>query len=115
MRQHRRFTTTTLKALRRLLPRIKKDYPQLRFVLALDNLYACGPVFALLRELGWSFVVTFKEGRTMALWREYQALRSACPDNRFAAHCILPRSPSAFCRHWGMDLIGLTVAQSAKR
>jgi hypothetical protein len=70
-----------LKALRRLLPRIKKDYPQLRFVLALDNLYACGPVFALLQELGWSFVVTFKEGRTTALWREYQALRAACPEN----------------------------------
>ena len=36
-----------LKAAQRLLPRIKKDYPQLRFVLALDNLYACGSLFAL--------------------------------------------------------------------
>ena len=70
-----------LKAAQRLLPRIKKDYPQLRFVLALDNLYACGTLFALAQELGWSFVVTFKEGRTPALWREYQALRSACPEN----------------------------------
>jgi hypothetical protein len=70
-----------LKALQRLLPRIKKDYPQLRFVLALDNLYACGPVFALAQELRWSFVVTFKEGRTPALWREYQALLRACPEN----------------------------------
>jgi hypothetical protein len=70
-----------LKALHRLLPRIKKDYPQLRFVLALDNLYACGPVFALAQELGWSFVVTFKEGRTPALWREFRALLPACPDN----------------------------------
>jgi hypothetical protein len=71
-----------LKALKRLLPRIKQDYPQLRFVLALDNLYACGPMFALAQQLKWSFVVTFKEGRTPALWREYQALRSACPENR---------------------------------
>jgi hypothetical protein len=70
-----------LKALQRLLPRIKKDYPQLRFVLALDNLYACGAVFALAEQLGWSLVVTFKEGRTPALWREYQALRAACPEN----------------------------------
>jgi hypothetical protein len=70
-----------LKALKRLLPRIKKAYPQLRFVLALDNLYACGPVFALAQELGWSLVVTFKEGRTPALWQEFQALRSACPQN----------------------------------
>jgi hypothetical protein len=70
-----------LKALHRLLPRIKKDYPQLRFVLGLDSLYACGPVFALAKELGWSYVVTFKEGRTPALWHEYLALRAACPDN----------------------------------
>jgi hypothetical protein len=37
------------KALVRLLPRIKKDSPQLAFVLALERLYACGPVFALPR------------------------------------------------------------------
>jgi hypothetical protein len=70
-----------LKAAQRLLPRIKKDYPQLRFVLALDNLYACGALFALAQDLGWSFVVTFKEGRTPALWREYQALLPLCPEN----------------------------------
>ncbi len=71
-----------LKAAARLLPRIKKSYPQLRFVLAGDNLYACGALFALAQELGWSFVVTFKEGRTPALWREYRALLKECPHNR---------------------------------
>lgn len=70
-----------LKALHRLLPRIKKTYPELPFVLALDSLYGCGPVFALAAKFKWSFVVTFKEGRTPALWREYQALRRACPQN----------------------------------
>jgi hypothetical protein len=70
-----------LKALHRLLPGIRKTYPQLRFILALDNLYACGPVFALAEELGWSYVVTFKEGRTPTLWREFQALLPACPEN----------------------------------
>jgi hypothetical protein len=70
-----------LKALHRLLPRIKKTYPQLRFVLAMDSLYGCGPVFALTKELGWSYVVTFKEGRTPTLWREFQALLPECPDN----------------------------------
>jgi hypothetical protein len=70
-----------LKALHRLLPRVKKTYPQLRLVLAVDSLYACGSVFALAQELNWPFVVTFKEGRTPALWREFQALRRACPQN----------------------------------
>jgi len=70
-----------LKALHRLLPRMKKTYPQLRFVLALDSLYACGPVFALAKELSWTYVVTFKEGRTPALWREFQALLPESPEN----------------------------------
>jgi hypothetical protein len=70
-----------LKAAQRLLPRIKKDYPQLRFVLAVDNLYACGTLFALAQDLGWSYVVTFKEGRTPTLWREFRALLPACPQN----------------------------------
>jgi hypothetical protein len=70
-----------LKAMQRLLPRLKQEYPQLRFVLALDNLYACGTTFALAKQLGWSYVVTFKEGRTPALWREFQALLPACPEN----------------------------------
>jgi hypothetical protein len=70
-----------LKALARLAPRIKRTYPQLPFVLALDSLYGCGPVFALAQQLGWSFVVTFKEGRTPSLWREFQALLPECPQN----------------------------------
>ncbi len=70
-----------LKAAQRLLPRIKKDYPQLRFVLAVDSLYGCGTLFALAQELGWSFVVTFKEGRTPSLWQEYQTLLRLCPQN----------------------------------
>src|SRR5262249_19085607 len=71
-----------LKALARPLPRIKRDHPQLPFVLALDGLYACGTVFALAQALGWSFVVTFKEGRLPTLWQEFQALLPACPENR---------------------------------
>ena len=70
-----------LKALDRLLPRIKETYPQLAFVLALDNLYACGRVFALAQKLRWSYVVSFKEGRTPALWREFQALLPQCSEN----------------------------------
>jgi hypothetical protein len=70
-----------LKAAARLLPRIKKDYPQLAFVLAVDNLYCCGAFFSLVAALDWSYVVTFKEGRTPALWREYQALLRQSPDH----------------------------------
>jgi hypothetical protein len=70
-----------LKALARLLPRIRASLPQLSIVLALDNLYACGPAFALAEAYRCSYVVTFKEGRTPALWREYRALLKQCPNN----------------------------------
>jgi hypothetical protein len=70
-----------LQAAQRLLPRLKKEYPQLAFVLAVDSLYGCGTLFALAASLGWSYVVTFKEGRTPALWREFRTLRAQCPDN----------------------------------
>lgn len=70
-----------LKALERLLPRIKEDYPQLRFVLAVDSLYGCGPLFALAKHMGWSFVVTFKEGRTPALWQDFRSLVPLCSAN----------------------------------
>jgi hypothetical protein len=70
-----------LKALARLLPRIKRDYPQVRFVLALDGLYACGTAFALAKRLKWSYVVTFKAGRLATVWREFRALLPECPAN----------------------------------
>src|SRR5206468_517454 len=38
-----------LKALSRLAPRLKRDFPQARFVLAGDSLYACGRTFQLAR------------------------------------------------------------------
>ena len=82
-----------LTALQRLAPRIKNDYPQAHFVLALDSLYACGAVFALADRLKWSVVATFKEGRTPALWQEFQALLPACPAN-------------ALTQTWGESLIG---------
>jgi hypothetical protein len=71
-----------LKALARLLPRLHQAHPQLRLVLSLDSLYGVGPAFALAGQFDWPFVATFKEGRTPALWQEYQALLQASPQNR---------------------------------
>jgi hypothetical protein len=81
-----------LKALARLLPRVHREHPQLRFVLSLDSLYGCGTAFALAEPFGWPFVATFKEGRTPALWQEYQALLQASPRNRLR-------------REWGDGLV----------
>src|SRR3954466_10436149 len=46
-----------LKAFSRLAPKIKKDYPQARFVLGGDNLFACGRVLQLCQDHHWSYVL----------------------------------------------------------
>lgn len=77
-----------LKAFYRLLPKLRKDYPQTPFCLLLDSLYACENVFRLCEEQRCSYIITFKEGSMPATWKEYQALRELtgfrrreeCPD-----------------------------------
>ena len=108
-----------LKAAARLLPRLKKEYPQLCFVLAVDSLYGCGTLFALADQLKWSFVVTFKEGRTPALWREFVALKKACPQQvlqqEWAEGCVqefrwvnqLSYEDSEH-RHWQLNALDCT-------
>ena len=71
-----------LNAFRRLAPQLKKDFPQLRICIAGDSLYACGPVIQTCEDYRWKYVFTFKPGRTPALWKEFQALKTLCPDNR---------------------------------
>jgi hypothetical protein len=70
-----------LKAFARLAARIKKDFPQLRIVLLGDALFACGTFFQIAQEHGWSYVVTFKEGRLPTAWSEFQNLMPLCPEN----------------------------------
>lgn len=68
-----------LKAFARLADRFQTTFPQLAITWSADSLYACGPFFARCRQAGWSFVVTFKEGRLPDLWREFRALLRLVP------------------------------------
>lgn len=71
-----------LKAFGRLAPQLKQIFPQLQLVCSGDNLYCCGAFFSLCRQQDWSYVVTFKEGRTPALWQEFQAQLELLPHQR---------------------------------
>ena len=90
-----------LKAFARLAKDLKEQFPQTRFCLGGDSLYACGPVFALCVRHQWSFVLTFKEGRTPALWKEFQNLLQLCPENRLVLQ--LPDQTQQVFR-WANDL-----------
>jgi hypothetical protein len=71
-----------LKALRRLVVRLRQEFPQLPICLSGDGLYACGCVFQLAKDYNLSFICVFKPGRLPALWREFQALLTQCPQQR---------------------------------
>jgi hypothetical protein len=71
-----------LRALGRLVPAVRKEFPQLRMCFSGDGLYACGTAFQIAKEANASFVYVFKEGRLPALWQEFCTLLTLCPDRR---------------------------------
>jgi len=70
-----------LKALSRLLPQLRQDFPQLRLCLAGDSLYACGRTLQLAKEYHCNYVLTFKPGHMPAVWADFQSLLKLCPEN----------------------------------
>jgi hypothetical protein len=71
-----------LKAGRRLLARIREEFPQVLLCLSGDALYACGAGFQMAKDFRCSFVTVFKQGGLPALWQEFQTLLLLSPDNQ---------------------------------
>ena len=71
-----------LNAFDRLAVGLKRDFPQTPLCLTGDSLYACGRVVSVCERQGWSYVLTFKEGRTPALWADFEGLLKCSPQNR---------------------------------
>lgn len=71
-----------LKAFRRLLPKLRKDFPQTAICLVMDALYANEGVFQLCEQYRCAYLITFKEGRLPATWKEYQTLKGLAPHQR---------------------------------
>ncbi len=90
-----------LKAFLRLAPELKRAFPQTPFCLAADSLMACGPVLTVCQDNGWSFVLTFKAGRTPALWADFEGLLALSPQNRLTR--ILP-DKTRQCFRWANNL-----------
>jgi hypothetical protein len=77
-----------LKAFARLAPQLKAAFPQLRLCASGDSLYACGSALTICEQNHWSFVLTFKPGRTPSLWKDFEGLLKLSPENRLL--CSLP-------------------------
>ena len=75
-----------INAAKRLLPKLKKAFPRMKFIIIGDALYACRPIAAECVRLGWYFCFTFKQGRTPAVWDETMTLMDAAPENSLRYH-----------------------------
>ena len=90
-----------LKAFARLAPQLKAAFPQLRLCASGDSLYGCGTALTICEQNHWSFVLTFKPGRTPSLWEDFEGLLKLSPDNRLK--CKLPDGTRQLFR-WVNDL-----------
>jgi hypothetical protein len=71
-----------LKALSRLAPALKQEFPQLPICLSGDGLYACGRTLQIAKENNWAYVFTLQAGRLPTVWADFLALLPLCPDQR---------------------------------
>src|SRR3984957_707814 len=69
-----------LKALRRLMPKLRKEFPQLRVCLGGDGLFGCGEGCQIAKDFRCDYVYAFQPGRMPALWKDFQGLLSLCPE-----------------------------------
>jgi len=93
-----------LKALSRLVPNLRKDFPQLRLCLSGDSLYTCGRTLQLAKDYHCNYVLVFKEGRMSAVWREFQTLLAECPHNRLEHYPEGPNGGVHQLYRWVHDL-----------
>jgi len=70
-----------LKAFARMAPNLKRDFPQTRLCIAADSLFACGTAIHICQQYRWSYIFTFKPGRTPDLWQDFNGLLKLVPEN----------------------------------
>lgn len=61
-------------AAKRLLKRIKKQYPRLKICVLGDGLYGVEPLMQLCRENGWKYLFNLKEGTQKNITKDYKDL-----------------------------------------
>lgn len=62
-------------AAKRLMKRLKQNYPRLPICIQGDALYAVEPVMKICRENGWAYIFTQKEGNAKTLDEIYEWIR----------------------------------------
>jgi hypothetical protein len=89
-----------LKAFKRLAPKIKEAFPQLRICLLLDSLYAANSVMDICKEYGWMYIICYKEGSIPSVYEEFLSLLSIQDTN----HCNWDTTAAWQQIHWTTDI-----------
>lgn len=71
-----------LKAIYRMLPKLKAAFPQTPFCLLLDGLYPNGEIFSICEQNKWKYIITLKDDQLPLVHEEYRALLSMSAGNR---------------------------------
>jgi hypothetical protein len=71
-----------LKAFYRLADRLHARFPRLRLVLAMDGLYAVGPVFTRCKRYHWNYMITLTDDQMASINEEFESLAAVTPENR---------------------------------
>jgi hypothetical protein len=70
-----------LKAFKRLAPKLKNNFPQLKICLLLDSLYAAQTVMAICKQYHWEMIISFKDGSIPTVYQEHCRLRQLQQEN----------------------------------
>ncbi len=59
-------------AFKRMAPRIKKNYPKLKFLVTGDALYATTPMINICKNYNWHFIFNLKKDRLKTIYEEFE-------------------------------------------
>lgn len=61
-----------INAFKRMAPRIKKEYPKLKFIITGDALYATAPMLDICKNNGWHYIFNLKKKRLKQVYEEFE-------------------------------------------
>lgn len=91
-----------LKAIYRMLPRLKAAFPQTPFCLLLDGLYPNGEIFSICQEYKWKYIITLKDDQLPLVHEEYCALLAMTAGNRLSIEATRTSPKQEF--QWANDI-----------
>ena len=61
-----------INAFKRMAPRIKKEYPKLKFIVTGDALYATSPMIDICKDNKWHYIFNLKQKRLKQVYEEFE-------------------------------------------